>query len=1043
MVKFKSIHIVCFLILISSLLSASAIGPFKVRHYDEQHGLASNIIKRIISDKNGFMWIASDGGVVRYDGSDFLTLNQILPSTYVKDIVFDSKNRIYVVSDFGFGEIINPHALRSKIEYKPILEGSLKQGKETVFYPKSAFVDKKDNIWVSELTSITKITSEGEYEEYSFVKKYHPDSYLTSYLVRENSQGGIYAACWRGYILKFDPDINDFQEIKINGIENLTINDFEIVNDRYYLGTNSGFYEIINPDKENPVLKKIGGNYPVSAIEVIDNVHFLLGTWSDGLFSLDLEDGHIHKVKGESILRINNISRDQNDVFWIASDIGIYLLDSPVFNKIDFSEFKQLTLNPYIMKSYEYNPKTLIFTDQEKLYTIDINTRKINNFEDNTNDLIYDFTAKNEIVAVSYRDEQFAVFRKGNVRQFNFGKDRIVSTSIDSKGNVWGILEQQGIPVKIDSNGEISRYESMLKNDMFPSYLKCLDNEILLGFTANIGRLAKYSEEDDTFHLFGPEIDPGARYSLRIFDIVKKGSTYYLGTNLSLMKFTEKSVSRVGLLDNFGQPNIRAVALNKKGELWLGADRGVFLLGKDELSYFNKNDGLPGSSVTIGGLLVDENNKLWVSTLAGLAVSKQDIFGSRETPSPLIVYSLFTDNKNNELESEENTYLTGTDVAIHYASQFYPTESVVYKTMLEGYEETEHFQAKNTIIKYHNLSAGNYKFSVMARKDGYLWSKPVSIEFTIEKPWYISDFMILIYIIAGTGFIGLIVIMINARKVMGLQKKRAELQKLVNERTAELFKEKQKVEDLLSESEKKSEELARLNEFKGQLLSIAAHDLKNPLQSIIGMEDLIEYEELSKENKLSFDLIFEGASRMLNIIQQILENSISKASDLHIEKKNVNLTKLLRGVIEQNKVLATRKQQAIHCEFDNIDAFVDETWMVNVFDNLLSNAIKYSGFNTNIWVNLSKNFGKIIFFVKDEGPGFTEEDKKQIFGKFKKLSARPTANESSTGLGLYIVKEIITRHEGTIELESEQGKGSKFIITLPDNHEIADSVSFD
>jgi signal transduction histidine kinase len=97
----------------------------------------------------------------------------------------------------------------------------------------------------------------------------------------------------------------------------------------------------------------------------------------------------------------------------------------------------------------------------------------------------------------------------------------------------------------------------------------------------------------------------------------------------------------------------------------------------------------------------------------------------------------------------------------------------------------------------------------------------------------------------------------------------------------------------------------------------------------------------------------------------------------------------------------------------------------------LSNAIKFSPRNSKIVFSATQTAQHLVFSVKDNGPGFSDKDKEQLFMRFKKLSARPTANEASSGLGLFIVKQLTTLMHGDIQVISEFGKGSEFVLTIP------------
>lgn len=116
----------------------------------------------------------------------------------------------------------------------------------------------------------------------------------------------------------------------------------------------------------------------------------------------------------------------------------------------------------------------------------------------------------------------------------------------------------------------------------------------------------------------------------------------------------------------------------------------------------------------------------------------------------------------------------------------------------------------------------------------------------------------------------------------------------------------------------------------------------------------------------------------------------------------------------------------------------DKVGILQIADNLISNAIKYTEENRSVFVSCMIEFrmGKryFVFTVQDEGPGISTADQAQMFQKFRRLSAQPTAGESTTGLGLSIVKNFIDAMNGTIRCQSELGKGTRFIVEIPEHH---------
>ncbi len=231
------------------------------------------------------------------------------------------------------------------------------------------------------------------------------------------------------------------------------------------------------------------------------------------------------------------------------------------------------------------------------------------------------------------------------------------------------------------------------------------------------------------------------------------------------------------------------------------------------------------------------------------------------------------------------------------------------------------------------------------------------------------------------------------------------------------------------------------NQFKTELISIAAHDLKNPLQSIIGFAKIIQ-EDLENKEKISLAsaTIERAARRMHQLIEDLLNLSRIEANKIHLQKSKTNLAELLCTVAELNRPNAESKAQTIELNVaDDCIAEVDPERMREVFDNLLSNAIKYSPKEKRIIIecrkrtqNVNDTQSTILVSVKDEGQGLTEGDKAKLFEKFQRLSAKPTGGESSTGLGLAIVKQLVELHGGKVWAESDgKDKGATFFIELP------------
>jgi signal transduction histidine kinase len=162
-------------------------------------------------------------------------------------------------------------------------------------------------------------------------------------------------------------------------------------------------------------------------------------------------------------------------------------------------------------------------------------------------------------------------------------------------------------------------------------------------------------------------------------------------------------------------------------------------------------------------------------------------------------------------------------------------------------------------------------------------------------------------------------------------------------------------------------------------------------------------------------------------------NAIEQGQIQPLRTQPVDLAVFVPAALRTFNHEVTAKNMAIHFQNKAESSFVetDQDYLRRIIDNLVSNAIKFSFHNTNIYVKLAETPHQIKLSVKDEGPGITEDDQKKLFKKFQRLGARPTGGESSTGIGLSIVKVLVERLQGDIAVNSLVNKGTEFVVALP------------
>jgi signal transduction histidine kinase/HEPN domain-containing protein len=235
-----------------------------------------------------------------------------------------------------------------------------------------------------------------------------------------------------------------------------------------------------------------------------------------------------------------------------------------------------------------------------------------------------------------------------------------------------------------------------------------------------------------------------------------------------------------------------------------------------------------------------------------------------------------------------------------------------------------------------------------------------------------------------------------------------------------------------AEIEKRTQELEELNKVKDKFFSIISHDLRSPINSLAGLLDLMEKDQikaeelpaLTKEMRIQFN-------HTKNLINNLLDWTLLQMNKVSIKKEKIGLKSLVDGNIKLLSSMSTKKTNFINDIDENITPFADQNMINLVFRNLLLNGIKFTDNGGTIKISAVAEGDSIKVSVTDNGVGIAPDIQKVLFDKTTGYSTRGTANEKGTGLGLILCKEFIERNGGKIWLESEVGKGSTFFVTIP------------
>ncbi len=254
-----------------------------------------------------------------------------------------------------------------------------------------------------------------------------------------------------------------------------------------------------------------------------------------------------------------------------------------------------------------------------------------------------------------------------------------------------------------------------------------------------------------------------------------------------------------------------------------------------------------------------------------------------------------------------------------------------------------------------------------------------------------------------------------------------ERNKLVRQQSLEIQRQ-------IEELEKRNKALQELNEERAKLIGLVSHDLKGPFNRIFALVNLMHmsYPDATTDQKEFLGKIQHISADGLAMVRNLLDKRRIEERGIDLVPESMNLAAQVAAFVKGFQTVADKKDIKLHVSVPaEVIIEADKLYINRIIENLLGNAVKFSEKGKNVFVSVSTTDTHVALAVRDEGPGISPEDQKKLYQNYMRLSARPTGGESSTGLGLSIVKEIVDKMNGTIRCDSREHEGTTFTVSLP------------
>lgn len=436
-------------------------------------------------------------------------------------------------------------------------------------------------------------------------------------------------------------------------------------------------------------------------------------------------------------------------------------------------------------------------------------------------------------------------------------------------------------------------------------------------------------------------------------------------------------------------------------------------------------DGLLSNNVRGSHLASDT---LYVAHPRGLSLLPADSLRARPAPPTTVLTGL---EVNLEQRPLTDSVQTAEERAVGFsytaASLSYP-DRVRYEVRLVP-QDTTWRTSPRPFTRFTNLDPGTYQFEVRARLGDGSPGPPARYSFAIPPLFYETGWFRLL---VGLALVGLGAAAYRWR-VRRLERRRAELQFLVEERTRDLAEEKRK-------TEAQAERLAELDEAKNQFFAHISHEFRTPLSLILSpLRDVRRNETVLGRTHIR--RMTNNAERLQRLIDQLLDLATLEAGQMELNRRPVDLSRFIQRTTEAFASRADRDGIAltVDCPDEALPTRVDPDKVEKIASNLLSNALKFTPEGGAVAVRLDRRDGEAgeeaaptaRLAVTDTGPGVDPEAHERIFDRFAQADPSATREQEGTGLGLALTKQLVELHGGTIDLESTPGEGSTFIVSLP------------
>ena len=1018
-----------FLLSVSMQLTAQ---PYLTRHFSNQHGLAQSQVQAIFQDTNGYIWFGTHGGVSRFDGIHFsnYSIDDGLISNSVLNFVEDSWGRLWIGTKNGI-------SIFNGTSFTPIEDSFSSKEHDSEFLSVSIndmLRTTGGSIWIASRSGLSNFDNNTFF--HVTTKDGLPSTSVTA--LAADQKGNIWMGTLNGVCVLRAVKLNCYSTKE--GLPASTIKDVLVDYKGYVWAATPAGLAVMDPARENRFRRAEQIPTVVTNVLMEDRAKALWIGTQNGIIRLDSTGSVVEKWRDTGWI-VSSFFQDRENTVWAGtSGRGAYQFQRTAFTHVN----PALDLPQDVYLAIYSDSSNVIWAGTLSNGLFRIEGKKIRHFPikrhpalqhiryiaQDTSGILMIGGAKG---VARFDGVEFQTVQFRNASSIPY----IYSYNQDKEGNLWiattsGLYRSQGDSlISIDLGyGPASTSVYSLYTDRDRIWLSTSDGLMFYrnGTVHPVEALAKRS----------------------VTTIAKDNRGYlWLGTQghgvIRLNPQNEQVVDTITVSDGLNSGTVFFTLFDQGGHLWVGTNMGVNRLDMDVYRFsgsknvraYGLHDGLVGIETNLNAASIDQKGGLWFGTIEGL-MNYDAVTRPVNTKPPLVHLTgirlfmepttpVFPENSLIPTFQHEKNHLTFDFEGLSFIS----SEQLRYEYRLHGFDTDWSIPTASRYVTYSNLAPGPYTFEVKAKNsDGVLSSRPAMFSFEITPPYWQTNWFKLLVALGGI----LLVFGIVQLRTHALNKRKNLLEEMVDERTKDL----ERTHSELLEAREASLAAAK---SKSAFLSTMTHELRTPMNGILGMTELLAFTEMTEEQVDYTETILKCSSSLMDLIEDLLT-----FADLAAGRRTVALEEIyLPDLLAENLVAIRSEAQAKTLETRCFLAPVvphtvkaDREHLNRILNHLLSNAVKFTQEGlvfVEVQIHrlpaMSSEGHELLFSVHDTGIGMDSRQLESVFDAFSQADMSASRSFQGSGIGLALAHQMSLLMDGRLAAESWPGVGSTFHLALP------------